>query len=163
VCSSDLFPRDDRIDERTVGFENVPAALAAAAALQAVVAEREEVNRRQSALIDLIRQRVGAMAGIEVLGDPVERLPHLVTLVADGIDGEPLVSALNRVGLGVASGSACGASTLEPSRVLASMGLLDAATHGNLRISLTRSTTREDVERLLTALPEVIAALRAEL
>ncbi len=49
------FPGDDRIDERTVGFENVPAALAAAAALQAVVAERAEVNARQFALVDRIR------------------------------------------------------------------------------------------------------------
>ena len=46
------FPGDDRVDERSTGFENVPAALAAAAALQAVVAERDEVNARQHALVD---------------------------------------------------------------------------------------------------------------
>ena len=46
------FPDDDRVDERSSGFENVPAALAAAAALQAVVAERDEVNARQHALVD---------------------------------------------------------------------------------------------------------------
>ena len=49
------FPGDDRIDERSTGFENVPAALAAAAALQAVVAERAETNARQHALVDRIR------------------------------------------------------------------------------------------------------------
>ena len=59
------FPGDDRIDERTTGFENVPAALAAAAALQAVVAERDEVNAHQHALVDRIR----AVGG----GDPRRR------------------------------------------------------------------------------------------
>src|SRR5205085_12515654 len=54
------FPVDERIDERAPGFENVPAALAAAAALQAVVAEREEVGARQRALVDDVRRRVAA-------------------------------------------------------------------------------------------------------
>ena len=53
------FPGDDRVDERSTGFENVPAVLAAAAALQAVVAERDEVNARQHALVDVVRRRGG--------------------------------------------------------------------------------------------------------
>ena len=57
------FPEDDRVDERVAGFENVPAALGAAAALQAVVAERDEVNARQHALVDRIRARVGGDPG----------------------------------------------------------------------------------------------------
>ena len=64
------FPGDDRIDERTTGFENVPAALAAAAALQAVVAERDEVNARQFALVDRIRAAVAEIPDVEVVGDP---------------------------------------------------------------------------------------------
>ncbi|UDY22550.1 cysteine desulfurase family protein [Nocardioides sp. Kera G14] len=155
------FPGDDRIDERGSGFENVPAALAAAAALQAVVAEREETNAQQSALIDLVRSRVGQIDGVEVLGDPVDRLPHLVTFAFERLDGEAVVTALDKEGFGVASGSACAASTLEPSSVLSALGALDALTHGNLRLSLTRETTRADVERLLDALPRVVADLRA--
>jgi cysteine desulfurase len=59
----------------------------------------------------------------------------------------------------VASGSACTASTLEPSHVLAAMGAL---THGNVRVSLTRDTTADDVDRLLAALPEVVARIRQD-
>jgi cysteine desulfurase len=154
------FPGDDRIDERSSGFENVPAALAAAAALQAVVAEREETAGRQHALIDRIRTTVTGWDRVEVLGDPVARLPHLVTLAFERLDGEPVVTALDRAGIGVASGSACAASTLEPSHVLSALGSLDALTHGNLRISLDRQTTAEDVDRLLAALPAVVADLR---
>ncbi len=153
------FPGDDRIDERVAGFENVPGALAAAAALQAVVAERDEVNPRQHALVDRIRAAVAGIPDAQVVGDPVDRLPHLVTFSFLYVDGEALVHALDRHGFGVASGSACAASTLEPSAVLAAMRVL---THGNVRLSLTRDTAEADVDRLLTLLPTVVGDLRAE-
>lgn len=153
------FPGDDRIDERTSGFENVPAALAAAAALQATVAERREVAQRQHALVDLIRAAAGRIPDVDVVGDPVDRLPHLVTFSCLYADGESLVEALAGLGIDVASGSACTASSLQPSRVLAAMGAL---THGNVRVSLGRETDAAEVDALLGALPEVIAAARAE-
>jgi cysteine desulfurase len=153
------FPGDDRIDERGSGFENVPAALAAAAALQAVVAERATVNARQHALVDRIRAAVTEVPDVEVVGDPVDRLPHLVTFSCLYVDGEALVTELDRRGYGVASGSACTASTLTPSRVLEAMGVL---THGNVRLSLTRDTTDEQVDGFLAALPQVVRDIRAE-
>lgn len=150
----DQWARTDR------GFTNVPGALAAAAALQAVVAERTEVSARQHELIDLVRRRVrDEIPDVEVAGPDSGRLPHLVTFSALYVDGEALVTALDRLGFGVASGSACAVDTREPSRVLAAMGAL---THGNVRLGLTRSTTREDVERLLDVLPGVVKDLRAE-
>ncbi|MGA8258536.1 MAG: aminotransferase class V-fold PLP-dependent enzyme [Nocardioides sp.] len=151
------FPADDRADHRSSGFENVPAALAAAAALQAVVAERDEVNARQHALIDRIRAAAATLPDTEVVGHPDQRLPHLVTFSCLYVNGEALVTELDRRGFGVASGSACTASTLEPSHVLAAMGAL---THGNVRVSLTRTTTAEDVERFCAVLPDVVAAVR---
>jgi cysteine desulfurase len=152
------FPADDRGDHRSTGFENVPAALAAAAALQAVVADRDEVTARQHALVDRIRAAAAAIDDVDVLGDPVDRLPHLVTFSVLYVNGERLVTELDRRGFGVASGSACTASTLEPSRVLAAMGAL---THGNLRVSLTRDTTAADVDAFCAVLPEVVAGLRS--
>ncbi|WP_323794450.1 cysteine desulfurase family protein [Nocardioides sp.] len=151
------FPEDDRVDHRAAGFENVPAALAAAAALQAVVAEREEVNARQHALIARIREAAAALPDTDVVGHPDARLPHLVTFSCLYVNGEALVTALDRHGFGVASGSACTASTLEPSHVLAAMGAL---THGNVRVSLTRDTSAEDVERFCSVLPDVVEGLR---
>jgi cysteine desulfurase len=153
------FPDDDRVDERVSGFENVPAALGAAAALQAVVAERDEVNARQHALVDRIRAGVAEIPDTEVVGDPVDRLPHLVTFSFLYVDGETIVDALNRRGFEVASGSACTASTLEPSHVLAAMGAL---THGNVRVSLTRDATEADVDGFLAVLPEVVQQLRQD-
>lgn len=152
------FPADDRVDPRASGFENVAAALAAAAALRAVLAERAEVAARQRRLIDRIRAAAAAIEDVDVVGDPDDRLPHVVTFSCLYLDGEALVTALDRRGFGVASGSACTASTLEPSHVLAAMGAL---THGNVRLSLHRDTGEDVVEAFCRALPEVVAELRA--
>lgn len=151
------FPTDDRTDARVAGFENVPAALAAAAALQAVVAERDVVGERQRRLVDRLRAGLVGLEDVDVVGDPVGRLPHVLTFSCLYVDGESLVTELDRHGFAVSSGSACSASSLEPSHVLAAMGAL---THGNVRVSLTRDTSDGDVERLLGVLPGVLSKLR---
>ncbi|WP_309136308.1 cysteine desulfurase family protein [Nocardioides campestrisoli] len=153
------FPGDDRVDERGSGFENVPAALAAAAALQAVTAERADLAARQTALVDRVRSTVAALPDVEVAGEAVQRLPHLVTFSCLYVDGEALVTELDRRGVAISSGSACTASTLEPSHVLAAMGVL---THGNVRLSLTRDSGDAEVDHLLDVLPEVVRDLRAQ-
>ena len=154
------FPEDDRAAERESGFENVPAILAAAAALRAVVDERDAECVRQHALVDRLRTVVGGLPEVEVVGSPDDRLPHLVTFSCLYVDGEALVTELDRQGFEVASGSACTSSALEPSHVLAAMGAL---THGNVRVSVGRDTTDGDVERFLAVLPGVLGDLRARL
>jgi cysteine desulfurase len=152
------FPTDDRVDHRVAGFENVPGVLAAAAALQAVEAEREETAARQRALVERIRRRVAAeVPDVDVVGDPDDRLPHVVTFSFLYVEGEALVRELDKHGFAVSSGSACSASTLTPSHVLAAMGAL---THGNVRVSLGRDTTEADVDAFLAVLPGVVAGLR---
>jgi cysteine desulfurase len=94
------------------------------------------------------------------VGDPDDRLPHLVTFSCLYLDGESLVTELDRRGFAVASGSACTTSALEPSHVLAAMGAL---THGNLRVSVGRETTNDDVDRFLAVLPQVVAELRGRI
>ena len=106
------------------------------------------------------RGAVGEIENVEVLGDPSDRLPHLVTFSCLYVNGEALVSELDRLGFDVASGSACTASSLEPSHVLAAMGAL---THGNVRVSVGRETTEDDVERFLELLPGAVERLRARL
>lgn len=151
------FPVDERADERGIGFENVPGALAAAAALQAVTADRDAATR-QHALVARLRDGVRAwVPDVDVVGAEDDRLPHLVTFSCLYVDGEALVTELDRRGYAVASGSACTASSLEPSHVLAAMGAL---THGNVRVSVGRDTTDADVDGLLAVLPEVVTDLR---
>lgn len=149
------FPGEDGLDQP--GFPDVPGALAAAAALQATLAEREEVAGRLFGFVDEIRAAAAAIPDVEVVGHPTARLPHLVTFSALYVGGDEIVSALAARGFGVASGSACTASTLEPSHVLAAMGAL---THGNVRVSLSRETTSNDVDRFCAALRDTVLDIR---
>jgi cysteine desulfurase len=153
------FPGDDRVDERSTGFENVPAALAAAAALRACLEEQQELASRQAAMASRLAGAVRAIPDCEVFLAPGRRLPHVVAFSCLYVDGEALVTELDRLGFAVASGSACTASTLEPSHVLAAMGAL---THGNVRVSLGRDTDPAQVHRLAGVLPGVVERLRAE-
>ncbi|MHA7133212.1 cysteine desulfurase family protein [Oerskovia turbata] len=139
------------------GGVSVPAAFAAAVALQSVLADRAAQDARRRAIIDKVRSVVGRIPDVEVVGDPDDRLPHVVTFSFLYVDGEALVTELDRAGFAVGSGSACTSSTLEPSHVLAAMGVL---THGNVRIALDRSTTEDDVDRLLAVLPGAVARVR---
>ncbi|HYT10931.1 MAG TPA: aminotransferase class V-fold PLP-dependent enzyme [Mycobacteriales bacterium] len=151
-------PADERERGRTPGFENVPAVVAAAASLRARAQEAAAEAARLSALVDRIRATVAAtVPDVVVVGDPHGRLPHLVTFSCLYVDGEALLHELDRRGFAVSSGSSCTSSTLRPSHVLEAMGVLS---HGNVRVSLHRDTTAADVDRLLAALPDVVADLR---
>jgi cysteine desulfurase len=142
------------------GTRDLPAVVAAAVALRAANAEAKAEADRLAPLVDKIRRGVAAtVPDVEVLGDPVDRLPHLVTFSCLYLDGEALLHGLDRAGFAVSSGSSCTASTLRPSHVLEAMGVLS---HGNVRVSLHRGTTGEEVDRFLAVLPGLVAELRAE-
>jgi cysteine desulfurase len=154
------LPADERGFGRVPGFENVPAILAAATSLEVVTADAAESAARLSTLVDRIRTEIPrTVPDVEMLGDPAHRLPHLVTFSCLYVSGERLISELDRVGYAVNSGSSCTSSTVRPSHVLKAMGVL---THGNVRVSLPRGTTEEDVDGFLAVLPNVVARLRAE-
>ncbi|TWD83368.1 cysteine desulfurase [Kribbella amoyensis] len=154
------WPMDEREDGLSPGHPNIPAALAAAAALQARRVEAADLGEQHRAWIDELRHRLAAeLEDVEVVGDPDDRLPHVLTFSCLYVDGEALVTALDAEGFAVSSGSACTASTLRPSHVLAAMGVL---THGNVRVSLGRTTTYDEVDRFAAVLPGIVRRIRAE-
>jgi cysteine desulfurase len=75
-----------------------------------------------------------------------------------GVEPQAVLLGLDRAGVAAHSGSACSSESLEPSPVLEAMGV-DA--HRSLRLSVGWSTTDADVDRLVAALPGVLADLRA--
>jgi len=152
---------DERLDPRSPGYENIPAILAAAAALQDMAADATSRGTRQHALSERLRAKIAAtIADVELIGPDDERLPHVVAASFLYVDGEVLVTELDRRGFAVASGSACTASSLEPSHVLAAMGVL---THGNVRVSFTVDTTERDVDAFVDTLSAVVSQTRARL
>lgn len=142
----------------------IPLAVSAAAAWAETSTGRAADAAAARDLVARIRSAASAIPETEVAGDPEDRLPHIVTFSALLADGEALVTELDRRGYAVSSGSACTSSTLEPSHVLAAMGVL---THGNVRVTLPLATVAPDRESTVTGfcavLPDAIAAVRAQL
>ncbi|WP_407343858.1 aminotransferase class V-fold PLP-dependent enzyme [Pengzhenrongella phosphoraccumulans] len=150
------WPSDE--DAWFPGGVSVPAALAAAVALEHAIADRAAVAATQRRLVDRIRATVAStVPDVAVVGDPDGRLPHVVTFSCLFVDGEALLGELDRAGFAVGSGSACTSSALEPSHVLAAMGVL---THGNVRLTLPPDVTDDDVDRFLAVLPAAVARVR---
>ena len=142
----------------------VAMALAAAEAWQQTQATLSHQNAHSSALVARLRTMAGDLRDVDVVGDPDDRLPHILTFSLLYVDGEALVIELDRRGFAVGSGSACTSSTLEPSHVLAAMGVL---TGGNVRITLPLDTIAPtldgDVSRFVSELPDAVATVRAQL
>lgn len=150
-------PLDEAEHGRVPGEPDIPAVVSAAAALLDAEQHREQRAALARDLVERIRVAAAAVPDTEVVGDPVDRLPHVVTFSSLFVDGEALVHAFDRRGIAVASGSACTASTLEPSHVLSAMGVL---THGNVRVTLPLQPVADDVQALCEALPQVVDAVR---
>ena len=100
------------------------------------------------------------MPDVEVVGDPVDRLPHLVTFSCLYVDGEALLHALDRRGFAVSSGSSCTAVDAAPEPRAGGDGRADRTATSGCRC--TADTTEAEVDRFLAELPGIVAELRAE-
>lgn len=151
-------PADNREGHRVAGFPNLPAIIAAVAAIEAYEADRDAADVSLRQLTGQIRDRLPEIVpDCVVHGDRSRSLAHIVTFSCLYIDGEALVIELAKAGFSVSSGSSCASDTQQPSHVLAAMG---AITHGNVRVSLPRGTTQDSVTEFLAALPPVVSRLR---
>jgi cysteine desulfurase len=140
---------------RRAGIEDVPAIVGFGAACAAIGDDEPATER---ALAD--RLAVGALRrveGVERYGDPDAGLPHVVCLGVEGVEAEPILLALDQRGVAVHSGSSCSSESLEPSPVLAAMGV-DA--DRSLRASVGWSSTDADVDAFLDTFPVVVGLLR---
>jgi len=145
---------------RRGGTENVSAIVGFGAA--ACLAR--ESMAEESARIAMLRDRLAAgLADIEVAhvnGHPRERLPGILSVSFAGADSESLLLALDLEGVAASSGSACAAGSIEPSHVIAALGLPDRLAAGTLRFSLGRQTTVQEIDRVLALLPPLLARVR---
>ena len=145
---------------KRAGTENLPAIMGMAAALEDACAHIDENARKVSALRDRLIAGLSKIPHSALNGDPVNRLPGNVSFCFEGIEGESLLLLLDTKGICASSGSACTSGSLDPSHVLLAIGRPHEVAHGSLRLSLCEWNTDEDVDRILAAVPEVVAYLR---
>ena len=145
---------------KRAGTENLPAIMGMAAALEDACAHIDENTRKVSALRDRLIAGLSKIPHSVLNGDPVNRLSGNVSFCFEGIEGESLLLLLDAKGICASSGSACTSGSLDPSHVLLAIGRPHEVAHGSLRLSLCEWNTDEDVDRILAAVPEVVAYLR---
>ena len=146
---------------RRGGLEDVPAMVGFGAATAELASDdrlEAEVRAQRELTDQVAREAPARVGGVVQYGDPVDRVPHLVCLGVDGVEAEPILLDLDQRGVAVHSGSACSSEALEPSPILAAMGV--DADH-SLRVSVGWSSTPEDVDAFLDAFPTVVDRLRA--
>lgn len=95
-----------------------------------------------------------------VTGDPNNRLPNTCNIAFEYIEGEAILLLLNKMGIAASSGSACTSGSLEPSHVMRAMDIPYTAAHGSTRFSLSRYNTMEEIEKVIAAVPPIVAQLR---
>lgn len=145
---------------RRSGTQNVAGAVGFAAACEHAVCAMQAERGRLGELRDKLYRDLSTFDGVQPTVDVEEGsrdyLPNIVNVVFSGMESQTAVLRFDALGFAVSGGSACSSASLDPSHVLTSMGLGADEALGEVRVSLGRYTTREDVNAFLAAVPRAI-------
>ncbi|MBI4634399.1 MAG: cysteine desulfurase NifS [Deltaproteobacteria bacterium] len=147
---------------RRASTHNVPGIVGMGKAAKLAGESLTEEAKTISALRDkFIKGVLETIDEIQLNGHPTRRLPNNVNVCINYIEGEAMILNLDMEGIACSSGSACSSASLEASHVLAALGVPPELAHSSLRFTLGRSTSEEDVDTVLTALPRIVGKLRS--
>lgn len=132
--------------------------VAAARASSDLAGHAARLTQLRDHLITGIR---GAVPSAVLRGDPSDRLPGNAHFTFPGCEGDSLLFLLDAAGFSVSTGSACRAGVPEASHVLLAMGLSEPEARGALRFTLGDSTTVEQLDALIAALPDAVTRARS--
>ncbi len=147
--------------ERRSGTHNVAGIVATAEALAATDAERATEIVRVAAMRDrLVAGLVAAVPGLRETVAPADKVAGSAHVLVEGIESESLLYLLDQAGICASAASACASGAMDPSHVLAAMGVERSWAAGALRMSLGRTTTDGDIDAAVAAIGEAVATLR---
>ncbi|WP_339000194.1 cysteine desulfurase NifS [Fusobacterium animalis] len=147
--------------KRRPGTSNVPYIVGLAKALQMAVANMKEVWDKEEKLRDYFEDEITKrISEIKINGKGARRLPGTSSITFKYLEGESMLLNLSLKGIAVSSGSACSSDSLQPSHVLLAMGIPAEFAHGTLRFSLSKYTTKEEIDYTIESLVEIIGKLR---
>jgi cysteine desulfurase len=147
---------------RRAGTENVAGIVGLATALRLANASRATANHHVASMRDAVIARVlNEVPQSRLTGHPVQRLPNNASFAFKGVDGESILLSLDMAGIAASSGSACTSGAMEPSHVVAALGLPNDWVRGTLRLSFGATNDFGDVDAVAEVLPSAIARLRA--
>ena len=139
--------------------ENVPGIVGFGKACE-LAKERLPQESNLAALRDSLIKRVLEIKDSYLNGHPIKRLPNNANFRFSYIEGESMILNLDMKGVAASTGSACSSTSLMPSHVLMAIGLRPEEAHGSLRLTLGRENTQEDIDYVLSVLPDIVNKLR---
>jgi len=144
---------------RRGGTENVPAIVGLAAAARLAMERLDDDAARIARLRDRLQAELLArIPEARINGGAAPRLPNTLNVGFGLVDGEVILDRLDKLGVCASSGSACTASGTEPSHVLLAMGQTRTQALAALRLSLSRTTTDAEIDRVIDSLPDIVRA-----
>ena len=147
--------------KRRPGTENVAGVVGFAKALEIAMKRQDEDFKSMTNLADhFIDGVTAAIPDVTLNGPRKNRIPQTTNLSFKGVEGESIVLALDLKGIACSSGSACTAGATEPSHVLKAMSIDPVLSQGAIRFSMGRSTTKDELDHVISVLPDVIGRLR---
>lgn len=146
---------------RRAGTENTASIVGLGKAAELARKHMEFENTEVAAMRDRLEQGIlDAVPHCFVTGDPDNRLPNTTNIAFEFVEGEAILMLLNKQGIAASSGSACTSGSLEPSHVMRAMDIPFTAAHGSVRLSLSRYNCMGEIERVIEAIPPIMAQLR---
>lgn len=149
--------------ERRAGTEDVASIVGLATAMRLAYEEFDARTAHIRGLRDMLMTELPRrIPGTHITGpvDPNGRLPNNFSCCLEHVEGEAVLLQMDLMGIAASSGSACTSGSLEPSHVLTAMGVPQELARGSLRLTVGKDNTREQIERVLEVLPEIVAKLR---
>ena len=146
---------------RRGGTENMAAIVGFGKAAELATVELANRQQELSQLRDYLQDRIKqVLPDVVIFGEAADRLVNTLFFAIPGIEGETLITQLDKDGYAVASGSACGSSHHEPSQVLKAMGVGSEIANCALRVSLGKDNSKQDIDGLVTALTSQVKQLQ---
>ncbi len=142
------------------GTENVAGIVGLGKAVE-LIKKHKKATKKIMGFRNKIIKSLLKIRGAQINGSIENRLPNNVNIGFAGAEGESVLMSLDQQGIFVSTGSACSTKDLKPSHVLRSIGLTPAETHGSIRITLGRYTTKKEIDYLLKTIPEALKRIRA--
>lgn len=147
---------------RRAGTHNTPGIVGFGAATKLAEETMELRAEYEKNLRDYLMDRVmKEIPYVKLNGHPTLRLPNNANFSFRFVEGESLLIMLDQKGICASSGSACTSGSLDPSHVLLAIGLPHEIAHGSLRITLSKDTTREEIDFVVEELKKIIERLRS--
>jgi len=145
---------------RRAGTENLAGIVGLSVALEDAISEMEVVSERETKLRNKLFNELSKISHSKINGDALNRLSNNFNMSFEGIEGESLILHLSDKGICASSGSACTSGSLDPSHVLLAIGLPHEIAHGSLRLTLSKYTTEDEIDKTIKAVEEVVSYLR---